>query len=331
MLGTQQLTGATMPHRGNVADSFPTEKFKGAHNRRGPQKQPPGGNLYRTFEDNAPGQQPWVWNPALTGPRKPNRSQSTEMVQTMPKRGRASSSQELYNPASQERLPSRVKKSVPPQRYNLGMGTTTEPTNAIDASRRVPRGGCLSSTADQETSPEAAQRLYEAQMTGDQEHPNLLHTLRTGDVQNYKFRFPPGMDPNGAPTPGVYLPKVMMDTQSLFGSAANKTGSPAKLQYLSKAIPTDWAPRFLTASSVSQSSSVYSNFRKTRCSFDASKDPNRFTSTHNNVFAKPPPSWECAACSAPNPHVKPYGRYKRALEAAMQDEYGNFRSLSSLS
>ena len=36
-------------------------------------------------------------------------------------------------------------------------------------------------------------------------------------------------------------------------------------------------------------------------------------------YRAPPAGWECAACGPPNPHVKPYGRYKRAMEAAEKE------------
>jgi len=153
-------------------------------------------------------------------------------------------------------------------------------------------------------------------MTGNQKHPNLLHTLRTGQMNNYTFRLP--YTSATATTPGVYLPKVMQaKSQALFGSSANKAGSPAVLEYLSKAVPTDWAPSYLTSDCKAMSSSCYSNFRKS--AITTQKGSDAWVPTQTAEYRAPPAGWECAACGPPNPHVKPYGRYKRALEAAEKE------------
>ena len=46
---------------------------------------------------------------------------------------------------------------------------------------------------------------------------NLLHTLKVGQLDNYAFKCPPGLDPNNTTIPGVYLPRLMNSSQSLFG------------------------------------------------------------------------------------------------------------------
>ena len=74
------------------------------------------------------------------------------------------------------------------------------------------------------TSREAAAALDQNHMTGNQKHPNLLHTLRTGQMNNYTFRYQTVASRRQpisliscrlpytsatATTPGVYLPKVV--------------------------------------------------------------------------------------------------------------------------
>lgn len=246
-------------------------------------------------------------SPALTGPTKRAQpSRPTAHLRQLQKKG-----------VEQKDLGRTVKAWAPSMRFNLGAGSTKEINNCIDASRRG--GGGLARTAQFETTLEAQQVQNEVPMSGAQQNPNLLHTLKTGDFSTYAFRCPAGKDPNNATTPGVYLPKVMRSTQALWGISANKAGTPSKLEYLSKSIPTDWAPRFLTSDCFSQSSSVYSNFRKTKHSFDDRKDPDRWITSRDKQYEHPPAGWECAHCAAPNPHVKPYGRYKRALEAAERE------------
>jgi len=154
-------------------------------------------------------------------------------------------------------------------------------------------------------------------LTGMQQHPNLLHTLKVGKLDDYAFKCPPGMDPNKTTIPGVYLPTLMRSTQGLFGTATNKAGTSERLKYLSKAIP-QWAPRFLTSDCFSMSAGVFSNYRQTRTQFLDSEPLDKYDTKYSIDYKAPPPGWECAHCGPPNPHVKPYGRYKRALARAVE-------------
>lgn len=283
------LTGATYPTRNNVPAPKKAESRQGAGKRKGPQQMPKGDHLYRHFDDNSANGAPWVWNAGLTEPRRSSLA-GTHRYDGAPIRQTAD-----YRPPTGERDFNDVRNTV-----------------RSWASRRGDTMGRPHSTA-----PDTPQD--DAPMTGGQTVPNLLHTLKTGDFKNYAFKCPPGMDPNNSTTPGVYLPKVMRSSQALWGTATNKCGTAAKLAYIAKSVPTDWAPRFLTADTISTSSSVFSNFRKTRYTFAENKDPDRFVTSVERQFEPPPVGWECAACAPPNPHVKPYGRYKRALEAADRD------------
>jgi len=168
----------------------------------------------------------------------------------------------------------------------------------------------------EQTSQEARDLLGAGEpLTGSQKHPNLLHTLGVGPLDQYAFRCPPGLDPNNAPVPGSYLPANMRSTQALFGAATNKCGSNDKMAYLAKAIP-QWAPRYLTHDCFSLSASLFSNFRQTRHQFLDSDPLDKWDTVEKAMYKEPPPGWECAACGPPNPNVKPYGRYKRALGSA---------------
>ena len=176
----------------------------------------------------------------------------------------------------------------------------------------------------EQTSQEARDLLGMGEpMTGQQKHPNLLHTLKVGPLDQYAFRCPPGTDPNKAPIPGSYLPSNMRSTQALFGMAVNKCGSNDKMAFLSKAVP-QWAPRYLTHDCFSLSASLFSNFRQTRHQFLDADALDKWDTVEKSMYKDPPVGWECAACAPPNPNVKPYGRYKRALEKA-----GPSRSKSS--
>jgi len=98
----------------------------------------------------------------------------------------------------------------------------------------------------------------------------LMDTLHCGHVRKYRVDFAPAAEETGGVRamvhPGRLLPAVMISTQSLFGSAANKCGSSGPLKRLSAGVPVE-APRFLTHDVFPMSSSAFSNFRETRTRF----------------------------------------------------------------
>jgi len=286
------LTGATYPTRNNVPAPKKAPARQGAGKRKGPQQMPKGDHLYRHFDDCSPDGAPWVWNPRLSGPPRRSSLAGIHRYDGPPIRQTAD-----YRPPTGEKDFNDVRSTVKSWASRGG-----------DTVGRTRRGATPDTTAET-LDPQAT-------MTGAQTNPNLLHTLKTGDLKSYAFKCPPGMDPNNSTVPGVYLPNVMRSSQALWGTATNKCGTAEKLAYIAKSVPTDWAPRFLTADAISTSSSVFSNFRKTRYTFAENRDPDRYVTSVERQFEPPPVGWECAACQPPNPHVKPYGRYKRALEAA---------------
>ena len=197
-----QLSGATYPTRGAVCTRGNKAKdpnATGAHRRKGAQPRAQGGNLYTSYADNADGQAPWIWNPALTAPKK----RSTRMSSTM------STLQAPYETQ-------RVKFPETQRRKSEGVN------DCVEASRVDQTGPAR--LAWLKTSREAAAALDQNHMTGNQKHPNLLHTLRTGQMNNYTFRYQTVASRRQpisliscrlpytsatATTPGVYLPKVV--------------------------------------------------------------------------------------------------------------------------
>lgn len=295
--------------------------------------------MYRTFADNAPNQAPWIWNATLSAPaakstpaRIPeNRGDGrySGYYEHCSKR-RNREEREVRDGADQDdgrvnwRGTLRGWGNTSPlfnRTFSTGKifsDTTQDEEDFMKASNPNDAGGGVVKSATADTSIQARMTLEAGELSAGQEVPNLLHTLKVGDLNQYAFKCPPGQDPNQTTIPGVYLPNIMRTSQGLFGVAANKCGTSQKLAYLSKSVP-GWAPRFLTVDTLACSSSVVSNFRKTKVQYVDNNDPDRMITKYTRDYEPVPAGWECAACGPPNPHVKPYGRYKRALEAAARD------------
>jgi len=88
----------------------------------------------------------------------------------------------------------------------------------------------------------------------------LLDTLGVPPMQEYQMRLPAGG--GNMNHPGLVLPGVYQTSQALFGTAASKAGTPTQLQRAASTVPGA-APRYCTHDTVSATSSIYSNFRKT--------------------------------------------------------------------
>merc|ERR1711939_1015688 len=183
-MSVAQLTGATYPLRGSVAGSGKRRvaQRKSAASTVHQHGGRNSSNLYRTFVGNS-GEAPWAWNPHLTGPpKKPApiaRPEAEAPWQRQPT---------MRTEEPKHEWKGSLRAWSPTSRFNLGMGSTREITNAIDSGRqrRVP---------SMDMSGEAQAVLESGPLKGAQQ-PNLVHTLRTGDVESYAFKCPPGMDPN---------------------------------------------------------------------------------------------------------------------------------------